>query len=149
MSIDAFAIEKTLKHFGIDQDVFKKVHDSFQYKPFSIEAFLFGEETGISYSIPNRLVKYVKDNELGIDTSLLEKCIIDRDRSDKISDRLCDIMWFHDRNIEEYVKETIELCNEEDSLMHSSFTVLNQEVLRIKEAINNFNYISFKEEINH
>jgi hypothetical protein len=121
----------TIKDF-LDKHIERK------YQPHSIEAFIFEyDDDFIAHSTPDRLVKYIKDNALDIDTSVLEKCIVDRNREMEISDRLCNIMYQYERGEEEYVKETDLLIDEANSLYDSIANVMKEEVLRIRETIKN------------
>lgn len=107
-----------------------------KYEPHSIEAFIFEyDDDFIAHSTPDRLVKYIKNNALNIDTSVLEKCIVDRNREMTISDRLCEISYLYDRGEEEYVKEAHLLYDEADSLYDSIENVMKNEVLKIRKTI--------------
>jgi hypothetical protein len=130
-----FALNKALEHFKINVEEFMEVYNKFNYKAFSIEEFLFTDYDFIAHSTPDRLVKYINDNALDIDTSVLKKCIVDRNREMEISDRLCEIMYNYERGEEEYVKETELLCAESDSLYDSISNVMPKEVFKIRETI--------------
>jgi hypothetical protein len=130
------AIKKALVKLNINTDEFMQVYESFNYVPFSIEEFIFEDEGDfIAHSTPDRLVKYIKDNALNIDTSLLEKCIVDRNREMTISDRICEIMYHFNREEEEYVNETSLLRDEADSLYESIADVMPNEILKIRQII--------------
>jgi hypothetical protein len=126
------ALEKTLNHLNINRDEFLKVYESFNYKPFSVEEFIYQEEDFVSEAMPKKLIEYVKNNNLNIDTSALEKCLLDRDRMDIINEEIFNINYSHGYGYTQEEPDLNDLYCEEEQLYHSVKNIKN-EVLKIKE----------------
>ncbi len=126
------ALEKTIKHLNINRDEFLKVYESFNYEPFSVEEFIYEEDDFISEAMPKKLIEYVKNNNLNIDTSALEKCLLDRDRMDSIGEEIFNINYSNGYGYTEEEPDLTDLFLEEEQLLHSVKNIKN-EVLKIKE----------------
>jgi hypothetical protein len=107
---------------------------SYNFEVGSVESFLNNDNNFIAESIPDKLIKYIKDNNLDIDTSKLEEYNIKKKELDKISDSISILNYSYSDDEEE--SELTELYLKEEEL-EEYIDLLKKEVLKIKTEIKN------------
>jgi hypothetical protein len=136
--MNELALKKTLEKLDINFDRFMQVYNSFNYAPFSAEEFIFTDKNFISNAMPEKLLSYIKECGLSIDTTHLEKCIEDQKKYSRIEDTLTDLhisaSYSTDDDFTRSVEdEIVTLLVEQDNLI--SQDELHKECLRLKQII--------------
>jgi hypothetical protein len=104
----------------------------YNFEVGTIEDFLYNNENNfIAESIPDKLIKYIKDNNLDIDISNLEEYNKKKKELDKISD---DINILNHSFDDDKESELTELYLKEEEL-EEYYDLLKSEVLKIKSEI--------------
>ena len=138
--MNELALKKALAQLGIDYEQFIKVYDSFNYAPLSAEEFIFTDNKFISDAMPEKLLNYIKECGLSIDTTHLEKCIEDQKKYWKIEDTLTDLYIASNYSTDDDFKDSVEdeittLLMEQENLNLISQEELHKECLRLKQII--------------
>lgn len=136
--MNELALKKTLEKFCINFDQFMEVYNSFIYEPFSAEEFLFTDISFLSQAMPKKLLRYIKESGLSIDTTHLEKCIADDKRNSQIEDMLTEIYITADCCTDDDYKSELEeeittLLVEQESLL--PYEDIYNECLKLKQII--------------
>lgn len=137
--MDKYALRKALDHFKIELSAFLTVYEKYNYSSFSIEYFIFVDEDGfMSESKPKQILKYIKDNNLDIDTTKLETLINHHQELNKIDQQLNDLysgeykkMGYSKKEIKKLIREAEETF---ENLIPSD-DWLKKEVFNIRKTI--------------
>ena len=132
--MNEFAIKKALEHFNINVEEFMSVYNKHNYSPFSVEEFLFTDYDFVSESMPDKVIKYVKENNLDIDTVLLESYLLARKKYWELDDIICDISYGYDCGYDDDQEELNRLLLEQDEL-YELCNLIPIELLKIKQLI--------------
>lgn len=114
---------------------FVNKHNKVVYDQLSLEAFIFGDNDFIAYGIPQRLIAYVKDNNLDINVSSLEECLTCRKRAYEIDKRISELFYRYEKGDIDAIEETNSICDEANMLWESTIQYLDTEVQHVKEQI--------------
>jgi len=108
--------------------------NQYNFKVGSIESFLYdNDDNFIAHSVPDKLIKYVKDNNLDIDISKLIEYNNYKKQYYKISD---DIIMLNYSYSDDKESELTELYLKEEEL-EKYLDLVKKEVLKIKKQILN------------
>lgn len=106
--------------------------EKYKFRVGSVEEFLYGDSDFVSEAIPDKLIKYVEDNNLDIDISNLIEYNNKNKEFWKVYDSIMSLSSYSDDNGDELEK----LYLKEDELRkYSDF--INKEVLKVKKKILN------------
>jgi hypothetical protein len=109
--------------------------DQFEFKIGSVESFLNDDSNFIFESLPDKLISYIQDKELDIDNSKLIEYNNFKKEYIKNEDNIS-LLTYTSREDDDYSEEIDRLYKRNDEL-YPYFDLLKDEVLRIKQEINN------------
>ena len=109
--------------------------DQFEFKIGSVESFLNDDSNFIFESLPDKLISYIQDKELDIDISKLIEYNNFKKEYIKNEDNIS-LLTYTSREDDDYSEEIDRLYKRNDEL-YPYFDLLKDEVLRIKQEINN------------
>lgn len=131
-----FAIKKALEHLNIDEHKFIDVYEKYNYKPFSVEEFLYTDITFVSEFMPEKLIEYIKQNSLSIETYNLEQCVYAKKRLYEIDYEISLLDYSYSYGYDDEAPDFTDLYEEQDALI-DLLNKTNIEVFKIKELILN------------
>ena len=129
-----FALNKALEHFKINVEEFIEVYDKFNYAPHSVEEFIFEGLSFVSESMPERIIDYIKENNLGIDTSTLDDYILAREEWNALDEIICNINYGYDYGYDDDQEVLDKMRLQQDELYELIKNIPN-EVFKIRETI--------------
>lgn len=109
--------------------------DQFEFKIGSVELFLNDDSNFIFESLPDKLISYIQDKGLDIDISKLIEYNNFKKEYWKNEDNIS-LLTYTSREDDDYSEEIDRLSKRNDEL-YPYFELLKDEILRIKQEINN------------